>query len=155
MLERELLSLLFQDFPESTIITIVCFILLNLKFEWKKILIIAILQTFTNLVRLLPIAFGVHTVILTFSLVLYIRMATNLKLSKIFMAVITSMVVLIISQLIYYKPMMELFNLDYQGVTSSPFYRAVFSIPEYIALLLIPTVKKIFMLYRQRTQSPE
>lgn len=154
MVKIELLSLIFQDFPESLIFTLICFSILNLKFEWKKILVIALLQTFTNLVRLLPIAFGMHTVILTFSLVLYIRIATNLKLSKIFMAVITCMAVLILSQMIYYQPMMELFNLDYQEVTSSPFYRAIFSIPEYIALLLIPAVKKIYTLNRQKTQFP-
>lgn len=155
MVEKELLSLILQDFPESVIFTIVCFVLLNLKLEWKKILIISILQSLTNLVRLLPIAFGVHTVILTISLVFYIRIMTNSQLSKIFMATITCMVVLIASQIIYLKPMMKLFNLDLQGVNSSPFYRALFSIPEYIALLLIPAVKKIYTHNRLKMQLPK
>lgn len=150
MVGKELLSLIFQDFPESIIFALACFILLNLKLEWKRILIIALLQTFTNLVRLLPIAFGMHTIILIISLVLYIRIITNLKLSKIFITVIICFVVVAISQIIYYEPMMKLFNLDYQGVTSSPFYRAIFSIPEYIALLLIPVVKRTYMHNRQK-----
>lgn len=150
MVEKELLSLILQDFPESVVFTLVCFILLNFKLEWKKILIIALLQTFTNLVRLLPIAFGMHTIILTISLVLYIRIMTNSKLSNIFIAVITCMVVVVISQILYLKPMINLFNLDLQGVISSPFYRAVFSIPEYIALLLIPAVKKIYLHYSRK-----
>lgn len=154
MVEKELLSLILQDFPESLIFVIVCFILLNLKLQWKKILVIALLQTFTNLVRLLPIAFGMHTVILTFSLVLYIRIMTKSQLSKIFMAVITCMVVVLLSQIIYFKPMMQLFNLDYQEVISSPFYRALFTIPEYIALLLIPAFKKIYTLHRPKMQLP-
>ncbi|HOV79671.1 MAG TPA: hypothetical protein PK728_06140 [Bacillota bacterium] len=150
MVEKELLNLIFQDFPESLIFAVVCFILLNLRLEWKKVLLVALLQTFTNLVRLLPIAFGMHTVILTISLVFYIRIMTNSQLSKIFIAAITCMVVLITSQIIYLKPMMSLFNLDLQGVNSNPFYRAVFSIPEYIALLLIPAVKKIYTRSRQK-----
>lgn len=148
-MEKEILSLLLQDFPESIIFAVICFILLNLKLDWRNILIIAFLQAFTNLVRLLPIAFGMHTVILTFSLVLYIRLVTKLKLSKIFMAVTTCMLVVIVAQMIYLKPMMKLFNLDYQNIALSPFYRAVFTLPSYVALLLIPVAKKAYILKRE------
>lgn len=145
MMELELFSLILQDFPESVILTLVCFILLNLKLEWRKIFIIALLLTFTNLVRLLPIAFGMHTVILTIALALYLRIATGQKLSSIFLAVITCIFILLLSQVIYLNPMMKFFNVDLQIVNSSPVLRAVFSIPEYLALLLIPVVKKIYI----------
>lgn len=149
MFEIELFSLILQDFPESVILTLICFNLLNLKLEWGKILIIALLLTFTNLVRLLPIAFGVHTIILTISLALYIRIITRQKLSSVFLAVITCVFVILLSQVIYFKPMMDYFNVNQQDIVSSPVLRAVFSIPEYVALLLIPAVKRIYIRFHK------
>lgn len=153
MVEKELLNLILQDFPESIIFAFVCFTLLNFKLEWKKIFIVSLLQTLTNLVRLLPIAFGMHTLILTISLVLYISLITKLRLSKVFIAVIICMVIVVISQAIYYYPMLRFFNLDIQDVVSNPITRAIFSVPEYIALLLIPTFKKSYSYFKQKNNT--
>ncbi|MEW6574693.1 MAG: hypothetical protein AB1374_13805, partial [Bacillota bacterium] len=53
-----LYAMLLQDFPESVVSTLFVFSFVNLRLRDRRILYIALLQTVTNLVRLLPIAFG-------------------------------------------------------------------------------------------------
>jgi len=77
-------ALLLQDLPESLVVVLFIFSILNLRLRDKKILFIAFLQAITNLVRILPIAFGMHSVILIITLALYTRLFTKAQLSKIF-----------------------------------------------------------------------
>ncbi|SHE43896.1 hypothetical protein SAMN02745218_00309 [Desulfofundulus australicus DSM 11792] len=87
-LTEALLALPVQDLPESIVMTMAVFALLGLPLEWRKIAAVALLQTVTNLVRLLPIAFGMHTVILAISLAIYTRLFTGARFSRSFLAVI-------------------------------------------------------------------
>ncbi len=129
MLEKELLSLLLQDFPESIVITLAIFALLRLKFDFKKVFIISILQTFTNLVRLLPIAFGMHTVILLITMTVYTRIFTKQKVSKILSSVILLAVIMATMQVLYIQPLLGFTNLSYEYVAATPILRAAFCLP--------------------------
>ncbi|BAF60310.1 hypothetical protein PTH_2129 [Pelotomaculum thermopropionicum SI] len=135
MIEKELLSLLLQDFPESITFTIAAFALLSLKYDYKKILFISLLQTFTNLIRLLPIAFGMHTIILLITLTVYIRIFTKAKLSKILTSTVLLFVIMAAMQAIYAKPLLNLTNLSYEDVASSPVLRGLFCLPYELVFL--------------------
>ncbi len=150
MLENEVFFLLLQALPESIIITSICFYLLNIKLEWKKILLIAIFETITNIVNYLPLSFGMPTIILVLAQALYIRIITNYKLSRIFIAVITCLIVIALSESISTGPLLNYFGLEYKQVYSTPYLRALFSLPGYIALLLIPAVKKSYLLIQSK-----
>ncbi len=150
MLEKELYSLLLQSLPESFFIAVACFSILNLKFAWNKILLISVLETLTNLIHFLPIAFGMHTVLLPITMALYIRIVTKAKLSRIFAAVIICLIVIIVSEGLYSNPLLKFMNLSYEDVIANPLLRALFSIPEYVALMLIPVVKTIYMRIKQK-----
>jgi len=129
MIEKELLSLLLQDFPESIALTVAIFAFLKLRLNYKKILVICILQALTNLVRLLPIAFGMHTIILLISLTVYTRIFTGEKVSKILTSIIILFVIMAAMQAIYAKPLLKITNLSYEDVASSPVLRGLFCLP--------------------------
>jgi hypothetical protein len=133
--QKELLSLLFQDLPESFILALAVFALLRLRFDYKKIFIVAILQTFTNLIRLLPIAFGVHTVILIITLSVYIRLVTKENLPKILGSSILVFVILVAMQAVYAEPLLNITNLSYDEVAASPLLRGAFCLPYEIVIL--------------------
>ena len=130
-----ILSLLLQDFPESLVITMFVFSFLNRRLRDKKVLYVALLQTVTNLVRLLPIAFGVHSVILIITLALYTRLFTKAPLSKTFLAVLISFALIALAELAYTKPLLNYTDLSYEEVFANPFLRAVFALPYEIFLL--------------------
>lgn len=134
-LEKELLSLLLQDFPESFIFALAVFALLRLRFDYKKIFIVAILQTFTNLIRLLPIAFGVHTLILIITLAIYVRLVTKENMPKILGFSTIIFVILVAMQALYAEPLLSLTHLSYDDVAASPLLREVFCLPYEIVIL--------------------
>lgn len=144
--EKELLSLLLQDFPESFIFTLAVFALLRLRFDYKKIFIVAILQTFTNLIRLLPIAFGVHTLILIITLAVYVRLVTKEKITKIFGFTILVFVIMLFIQILYAEPLLKITHLSYEDVDVSPFLRGAFCLPYEIILLGLA----IFLNYKNK-----
>lgn len=139
-MQFQLLSLLFQDFPESLIFALAIFALLHFKFNFKQILAIAILQTFTNLIRLLPIAFGMHTLILIITLTVYFRLFTKAKIPKILAATILVFVITTALQAIYAQPLLDYTHLSYDNVDKSPVLRGVFCLPYEIVLFLLALI---------------
>jgi len=137
-------ALLLQDLPESLVATLLIFSILNLRLRDKKILFIAFLQAITNLVRILPIAFGMHSVILIITLALYTRLFTKAQLSKIFMAVLICFAVIALAELTYVKPLLNLTNLTYETAFASPLLRAAFALPYEIILLALSLGKNYY-----------
>lgn len=133
--EKEILSLILQDFPESLIIALAVFALLRLRFDYRKIFIVAILQTFTNLVRLLPIAFGMHTLILIITFAVYMRLVTKENMPKILGSSILVFVILVGMQVLYAEPLLNITHLSYDDVAESPLLRGIFCLPYEIVIL--------------------
>jgi len=144
-----LLSLLMQDLPESFIITLACFSFLCLRWDWRKISVITGLMTLTNLVRILPIAFGVHTVFLIFFLAMYLNYFTKVPLSKTFSAAVFCSVIIASMQIAYLGPLLKVTGLSSEQALSSPVIRAFFSLPYFIVLLTIAFFKNHYN-YRNR-----
>lgn len=139
-----LYALLLQDFPESLVETMAVFSLLNLRIKDRKVLAIALLQTLTNLVRLLPIAFGMHSVILILSLAVYTRIFTRARLSKIFLAVLVCFALIATTELIYARPLLNFTGLEYEEVFANPFLRAAFALPDIVVLLVVALGKNYY-----------
>jgi hypothetical protein len=137
----EIIALLLQDFPESLVMTLLIFSLVKIKYEMKPILCITTLVAVTNLlVRQLPIAFGVHTVILLFSFAIYTRLFTRAQLSKIFLSLLLTMAILVAAETIYSNPLLNLTGLTYEECFGNPLLRAAFAIPGELTVLLVALI---------------
>ncbi len=139
-----LYALLLQDFPESVAVTMAVFSLINFRLWDRRVLWVALLLTFTNLVRLLPIAFGMHSVILIISLAIFTCFFTKAKLSRIFLAIVVCYAILAIAEVLYIKPLLNITGLSYETVFFNPFLRAAFALPYEIILLLLALVKNYY-----------
>ena len=144
ILTRELTALLVQALPESIVFAMVVFSFLCLRFDLKKIATIAMLQSLTNLVSLLPIAFGVHTVVLVISLAFYVHLMTKMHLSRVFMAVFFTFVATGLIEMIYTMPLLKITGRTYQEVFTSPVLREVYSIPCQLVLLAVALGKNYY-----------
>lgn len=136
-----LYAMLLQDFPESVVSTLFVFSFVNLRLRDRRILYIALLQTVTNLVRLLPIAFGMHSVILIFSLTVFTRLFTRVRLGSTFIAALVCFLILLIVEGIYLEPLLNLTGLSYKTVFANPFLRAAFALPYEMVLLVAALLK--------------
>ena len=144
-----LLSLLMQDLPESFIITLACYSFLCLRWDWRKISVITGLMTLTNLVRLLPIAFGVHSVILFVLLAIYLNYFTKAPMSKTLSAAVICLIIIASMQIAYLGPLFKVTGLSSEQALSSPVTRSLFSLPYFIVLLTAAFFKNRYN-YRNR-----
>jgi hypothetical protein len=136
-----LFALLFQDFPESVVVVLFVFSILNLRLWDRRVVMIAGLQTVTNLVRLLPLAFGMHTVIMVVTLSVYTHLFTGVRLSRILAAVLICVVIVLTAEILYGGLLLNVFNLTYEKAFANPFIRAAFALPYEIILLLAALAK--------------
>jgi len=144
-----LLSLLMQDLPESFLITLVCFSFLRLRWDWRKISVITGLMTLTNLVRMLPIAFGVHSVILIVFLAIYLNYFTKVPMSKTLSAAVICLIIIASTQIAYLGPLFKVTGLSSEQALFSPVIRSLFSMPYFIVLLTVAFFKNRYN-YRNR-----
>ncbi|MHB8986400.1 MAG: hypothetical protein ACYC38_10815 [Eubacteriales bacterium] len=144
-----LLSLLFQDFPESFLMTLVCFSFLRLRWRWGPILYVTALLTLTNLVRLLPIAFGVHTVIIVALLGIYLYWVTGVKLSRTFSAALLCILIMVVTQTLYLLPLLKFVGKSYEEAAMNPYMRSLFSLPTFVVLFVVALAKQRYN-YRRR-----
>lgn len=139
-----LVAFVLQDYPESLVLTMTVFSLLNLRLQYKKILTIALLQALTNQVQLLNIANGIHTVILIISLGIYVKLFTKSLLSKTLLAVLIGVVIVAVVELSYALPLFKITELAYTTVYANPFLRSAFALPYEIVLLLVALGKNYY-----------
>ncbi len=134
----ELIALLLQDLPESLVMLLLIFSLAKIKYEVRPIVSITGLMVLTNLaVRLLPIAFGAHTIILIFAFAIFTRLFTKAKLSKIFFSVLLTGVVLVIAEMITLMPLLKWTGVSLDECLANPYLKAAFALPEELLLLLL------------------
>ncbi|MEW6183446.1 MAG: hypothetical protein AB1500_09785 [Bacillota bacterium] len=141
---NELYALLLQDFPENLVMTLFVFSMLNLRLWDKRVIAISSLQSVTNLIRLLPIANGLHSIILLISLVIYTQFFTNKSLSKIFAVVLILFIIAGGLELTYSGALLKLTGLSYETAFANPFLRAGFALPYEIILLLLSLGKNYY-----------
>jgi hypothetical protein len=136
-IQDELIAFIIQDLPESIILTLSMFSLLALPLTWRKIIAIGFLQALVNMVRLLPIVAGIHSIILLISLAVFVGLFTRVRLSKVFVAAFVIFGIVIILEMIYVGPLLRITGLTYEASFVNPFFRALFSLPYEIVLLAI------------------
>jgi len=145
VVEKEALNLILQDLPESIVATIFCFVFLNFRFSWKQTLIIILLQTLTNLVEVLPIAFGIRTIILMISLVVYLRAFTKTDISKVFLAVFSVFLLDAAGDAGWSLLLLRMSGLSYAQAYNNAYLRALFSYPSLASILVVT-----YFVYRYR-----
>jgi hypothetical protein len=139
-----LYALLLQDFPESLVLSLAVFSLLNLRLWDRRVLYLALILTVGNLVRLLPIANGMHTVLLTILVVAVTRYLTGAKVSRIFFAVLLCGLIIGGMELLYAVPLMNYTGIPYERVWANPVLRGAFSLPYEVVLLLLALGKNYY-----------
>lgn len=133
--------LLLNALPESLVETMAVFSILNLRLNAKKILAIAALQVAINLILFLPINWGIHSVILLFSLAIFTHIFTRARLSRIFLAVLICFAIITFTELIYAEPLFKLTGLAYKDVMNSPFLISAFAVPYELVFLVLALAK--------------
>jgi hypothetical protein len=136
--------LLLNAFPESLVLVMAIFSLLNLRFKAGPILAIAALQAVTNLIMFLPINLGVHSIILLITMVIYIYIFTRARLSKIFLMVLICWVILVLAEMLYSGPLLQFTGLTVDAVRNNAFLISAFEVPYELVFLIFALLKNCY-----------
>ncbi len=143
-LSNALIAMVLQDFPESLVVAMLAFSLLNLRFQAQKILTIAALQAVTNQLQLLNINAGIHVAIMVVSLAIYIRVFARPLLSRSLLAALISYLVLIIVEAATVPPLLKISGSAFSTAYANPFLRSAFALPYEVVLLLAALGKNYY-----------
>ncbi len=143
-----LLALIFQGIPEVIAIITLAYVIANVPLVWKKIIPAGILLAFVSYgVRLLPITFGVHTIILiglTFFILMFLGKSS---VNPALIASIISMLAITVAEAVCLSLLMPLFGVTSEILFTNTIIRILISWPQVLVMLILA-----FVTYKFKTQ---
>lgn len=145
-----LFTAIFQGIPESVGVFFLALVLLKAKLNWKKIILFGILNALVAFViRMLPFAFGVHTVLLIMVMSFMLMYVTKHELVKIVPNVIIVVALLLIYEFLAFVVLSNIFNWNYEMIFENNLLRVLIGFPQTILLFLTGLI----ILYKRRMGS--
>ena len=130
MLVQPILSLITRMIPEAFLVMFSIYLLTNTKMDMKKIIISGIIGGIgVYVIRLLPIHFGVHTIL---AVMMYIFLAVKLNKIEIYKAIaitLVSQIILFISDFTFVLIYTKIFRLSSEAIFGHVWVAAVAGIP--------------------------
>jgi len=136
-MEIPFLVFLFQGIPEQISVCMLAYVITKIPFKWKEVLFMGVLlATCAYIIRLLPITFGVHTVVLIGILFSYLSVIKKVEFSKAIISSLFVYLVLIILESLIVPSLMYLFNISREQLISSNSIRILITLPHVICILI-------------------
>lgn len=141
-----LLALLLQGIPEQIAVVTLSFVIARIPLNWKKIVGIGLILAFlAYLIRLTPIAFGVHIIILVILLSSMLFKISNGNLSLSLIASLVSFLTLAFFELVSLSLSMLLFHLTPTELYTNELLRIILGEPHVIFLLIFTFLLNRFL----------
>jgi len=149
-----LLALIFQGIPESIAIYALAFVIAKIPVQWTKIGVIGLLAAICSyIIRLLPITFGVHTIVLIglmFFILIQIGKVSVLTSVK---ASLISYLLLILVETICMTSILFITGISIQSFHHSVIIRILTTLPQVFVLFLITYIIHRFSAFKVQTSS--
>jgi hypothetical protein len=132
------LQWVLQTIPECLATASLALVLAERQLEVKKILFVGMVQAVVVFgVRLLPLTFGVHTIILIIALAAIVHLATKANLSKCLLFALVAMITLIIAETVAIGVIVYVLEFDPEYIFSNPFLRIIGGWPQIMITFLV------------------
>lgn len=133
-----LIALIIQGIPECISTITLIFVIAGIKLEWRKIILLGfICALIVYIIRLLPITFGTHTIILIGLMTIFLISFFQVPL---FIAIKSSLIgylVLIIVESICIFSLFSLFNINFEYFFSNVTIRILTTLPQVFILFIM------------------
>ncbi|NPV93318.1 MAG: hypothetical protein HPY50_21370 [Firmicutes bacterium] len=138
MVELNLLNLFLQGIPEAIAMVAVIFAINNFQFDWKKIILIAVLQGFTiYLVRKLPLTYGIHPPIVILSITIYILLFSKNSFIRILIPSCLTFLALAGMETIVTLPILSILGISVEEASKNNLLWILMGWPQIIGLSII------------------
>ncbi len=148
MLQQPIYSLFIRIVPEAFLIMYSICLLTNSKIDFKKIFISAIIGgTGVYIARLMPIHFGVHTILASMLNILLAVKINNIKMHRAIAGTMISVILIFISDILIVTIYANVFELSPDIIMGQSVIAVIASFPSliifYLIVRLIAYFKKI------------
>lgn len=144
MLESSLIYIIARTFPESLILVLSGVILLGIDIDKKMVFKQGIiLGVIIGFIRLLPINFGVHSILAMITLGIIMFKNSNNDIVKSMVSTFLVWISLVLSECIYVLIAASFFNIKVESLTDNTTLQgAVITLPSLLIMLLIVLLLK-------------
>ena len=129
--------LILQGIPEQTAVATLAFIIAKIPLKWNKVLLIGIVLAFcAYVVRLFPIPFGIHLILLIVLLFIALIWIGKGDFSLSLLASLLSFLALTIFEFICLSLLMPVFGLTPESLSTDSFIRIAIAEPQVLLLFM-------------------
>lgn len=146
MLRLPLSYILIRTFPESLVLILVGMILLGIKIDIKSLIKKGVfLGVVITAIRMLPINFGVHTILAMIVLAFILYKSCGKQLVKSIIATCCIWISLALSEGIYILIATNILSVPFKHLTNTQAYGAIITLPSLLILIGIAILIKLVM----------
>lgn len=132
-----LLALIFQGIPEQIAVATLAFVIAKIPLIPKRVILIGIILAFTSyLLRLLPLTFGIHTVLIMGLLFILLILIGRGNINTSLIASLISFLSLIIAETVCLSILMPLFGVNFDITNNNAVVRTLITLPQVFVLFL-------------------
>lgn len=143
--EVPLITLILYSFPESVLIFVYSLRLINKKINWSLVFLASALSvTASYFIRLLPLPYGIHTLLGVLIILVILISLFNLDVKQAFFLSLISMCTLVALENIVLRLVQLYYNLTIRDILElTPITRAMIGYPHLLIwLIIIELIKK-------------
>lgn len=143
MLKLSWTNFFIQAIPESIAVITFCYALLNLDFQWIKIIKQGLaLAIATYLIRMLPLPFGVHTIIVIFALAFILAFFIQSNLVLVFKTSIITSIIIAITEIVFNEIFLRNLNLTFSQAYENKLLWTIMGLPHVLLLFILSWIIK-------------
>jgi hypothetical protein len=144
MLKLSIWELVFRTIPEGFVFILAAYAFARIEIEKNRYIISSIiLGLSTYLIRILPIHFGVHTMLSIMVIILISASINKIEIRKSVPAALISIIIMFLSEGLNVVLLDKLFNIKIEDFMSEVNLKLIYSAPSLIISAVV-----IFVLYR-------
>ncbi|HVJ49411.1 hypothetical protein [Desulfitobacterium sp.] len=129
--------MLLQGIPEQIAVVALAFIIARIPFQWKRVIPIGIfLALVAYIVRLLPVPFGIHTIVLVILLFILLTIMGRGDVSQAIIATLISFLALVLFEIGSISAFMAIFKVSQETIFDSQLLRIVIGETHVILLFV-------------------
>ncbi|HHV64130.1 MAG TPA: hypothetical protein GXX46_03520 [Peptococcaceae bacterium] len=132
------LAFVLQGIPESIAMVTLAFVIARIPLQWKKIIAIGLIMATTSyILRLFPITFGIHTVLLIVLLFILLIRVERTNINALLISSLLSHLVVIIAETICLGLLMSLLHISFEVLYNNVALRILMTLPQVILIFII------------------
>ncbi|ATW24585.1 hypothetical protein [Candidatus Formimonas warabiya] len=136
-------GLLFQGIPECIALVTLVFVIAKARIDWKKIVLLGVLiGCVFYVLRMLPITFGIHTIVGIGLLIFLLTFLEKIDLVRAIIAVLLGNAFLILAETVCFWGINVIFHLPWDEISNNQFLMTLTGIPQILLIFLAAFVVK-------------